>query len=64
MRGSDSKCLPISQLREAIRDGAAREIQARVADQFTMFFGEGLAVIGFEKTETAGNYLLGEWESH
>lgn len=41
----------------------ARETQARVAAQFTMFFGEGLAVIGFEKSETAGTYLLGLWES-
>jgi len=40
----------------------AREIQAGVAEQFEKYFDAGLAVIGFEKTETTGNYLMGRWE--
>jgi predicted GNAT superfamily acetyltransferase len=40
----------------------ARAIQAGVAEQFEKYFDAGLAVIGFEKTETTGNYLLGRWE--
>jgi predicted GNAT superfamily acetyltransferase len=40
----------------------AREIQAGIADQFTELFRSDLAVIGFEKTEEAGTYLLGKWE--
>lgn len=41
----------------------AREIQSGVADQFDKHFQAGLAVIGFEKTQEAGIYLLGKWES-
>jgi predicted GNAT superfamily acetyltransferase len=41
----------------------AREIQAGIADQFDRHFQAGLAVIGFEKSENAGTYLLGTWES-
>jgi predicted GNAT superfamily acetyltransferase len=41
----------------------AREIQARVSEAFDRHFQAGLAVIGFEKTDQAGNYLLGQWES-
>lgn len=43
--------------------GRAREIQARVSDQFLDHLGRGLAVIGFERTPEAGTYLLGKWES-
>jgi len=42
----------------------AREIQQRVSSEFLDHFGEGLAVIGFERTPEAGNYLLGKWESN
>jgi predicted GNAT superfamily acetyltransferase len=41
---------------------AARAIQQRVGEQFDEFFGRGLAVVGFEKTEEAGTYLLGTWD--
>jgi predicted GNAT superfamily acetyltransferase len=41
----------------------AREIQAAIGEQFEKYFRAGLAVIGFEKTENAGIYLLGPWES-
>ena len=40
----------------------ARHIQKKIAGRFDEFFHRGLAVIGFEKTETAGTYLLGPWE--
>jgi predicted GNAT superfamily acetyltransferase len=41
----------------------AREIQQGACEQFRAAFDRGLAVIGFEKTEQAGTYLLGKWES-
>ena len=37
----------------------AREIQNDVSEQFLERFHEGLAVVGFERTEAAGVYLLG-----
>ena len=40
----------------------ASKIQAAIAKQFDDHFEAGLAVIGFEKGETAGTYLLGRWE--
>lgn len=40
----------------------ARVIQAGIAEQFEKYFDAGLAVVGFEKTETTGNYLMGRWE--
>jgi predicted GNAT superfamily acetyltransferase len=40
----------------------ARAIQSAIADQFSEAFRQDLAVIGFEKTEEAGTYLLGPWE--
>ncbi len=40
----------------------ARHIQKQVSEQFLDFFQRGLAVIGFEKTEDSGVYLLGQWE--
>ena len=39
----------------------AREIQKSVSEQFLKAFDRGLAVIGFERTEDAGAYLLGPW---
>ena len=41
----------------------AREIQKRVGDELRNSFDQGLAVIGFERSEQAGTYLLGKWES-
>jgi predicted GNAT superfamily acetyltransferase len=41
----------------------AKEIQASLADEFDRLFRSGLAVIGFEKSEKLGTYLLGQWES-
>ena len=42
----------------------ARDIQAGVAMKFDKHFADGLVVIGFEKSEAAGTYLLGQWESN
>ena len=41
----------------------AREIQLSVSEQFLRHFEKGHAVVGFEKSEQAGTYLLGQWES-
>ena len=41
----------------------ARDIQQKAGEQFRAAFDRGLAVIGFEKSEQAGTYLLGKWES-
>jgi predicted GNAT superfamily acetyltransferase len=41
----------------------AREIQAEIASQFDRYFRADLAVIGFERSEKAGTYLLGPWQS-
>ena len=41
----------------------AREIQQKANEQFRAAFDRGLAVIGFEKSEQAGTYLIGTWES-
>jgi predicted GNAT superfamily acetyltransferase len=43
--------------------GRAREIQKGASEQFRAAFDRDLAVIGFEKSEEAGTYLLGTWES-
>lgn len=40
----------------------ARAIQSSVSEQFQKYFDQGLAVIGFERTEEFGAYLLGIWE--
>ena len=40
----------------------AREIQKRVSDRFLEYFSKGLAVVGFERSEEAGTYLLASWE--
>jgi predicted GNAT superfamily acetyltransferase len=45
------------------RPDEARDIQAGIASQFTDHFRQDLAVIGLEKSEEAGTYLLGTWES-
>ena len=43
--------------------GAAREIQAKVGEQFSKHFGRGLAVTSFEKNDDEGAYLLSVWPS-
>jgi predicted GNAT superfamily acetyltransferase len=43
--------------------GRARGEQQRISEQFLEYFRAGLAVIGFERGETTGTYLLGTWES-
>lgn len=53
----------ISDLRRS-DPAKARDIQSGVAKKFDKYFAGGLAVIGFEKSETAGTYLLGQWESN
>jgi predicted GNAT superfamily acetyltransferase len=40
----------------------AREIQKTVGERFEKLFGMGLTVIGFERSEDAGSYLLGFWK--
>ena len=40
----------------------AQAIQAATADALERAFAEGLAVIGFERTDEAGTYLLGQWQ--
>lgn len=40
----------------------AKEIQGRVSEEFLEHLGRGLTVIGLERTETAGVYLLGKWK--
>ena len=43
--------------------GAARQIQAKMGEQFNHYFGKGWAVTGFEKNDTEGAYLLSVWPS-
>lgn len=40
----------------------AREIQAAASARFLDCFARGLAVIGFEKTDAFGTYLLAPWQ--
>ena len=42
--------------------GRAREIQGVISEQFENAFDRGLAVIGFERAEATGDYLLGKCE--
>jgi predicted GNAT superfamily acetyltransferase len=41
----------------------ARDIQKRASQRFLDCFEQNLAVIGFERSERAGTYLLGPWPS-
>jgi len=41
---------------------SAMEIQRRISDRFSELLGSGLAVIGLDRSETAGTYLFGKWE--
>jgi predicted GNAT superfamily acetyltransferase len=40
----------------------AREIQKAIGERFQKLFDMGLAVIGFERSDAAGSYLLGFWK--
>lgn len=40
----------------------AREIQSAISRQFLESFDKRWAVVGFERSETEGTYLLGPWE--
>jgi predicted GNAT superfamily acetyltransferase len=51
----------IGKLREK-EPGQAREIQLRISEEFREAFDKNLAVIGFERTDDAGTYLLGPWQ--
>jgi predicted GNAT superfamily acetyltransferase len=65
-RGQAVARIPIPSGIQAIRANdppCAREIQQKAGEQFRAAFDHGLAVIGFEKSEQAGTYLLGKWES-
>lgn len=42
----------------------AREIQLRISEEFRAAFDRDLAVVGFERTENTGTYLLGRWISN
>ena len=37
----------------------ARSLQARVREEFQKYFGQGLAVIGYERNEQGGAFQLG-----
>lgn len=52
----------IAELRESDPE-RAREIQRCVSEQFDRHFQAELTVIGFEKSDQLGSYLLGQWES-
>jgi predicted GNAT superfamily acetyltransferase len=51
----------IAELRKSAPQ-QAREIQQAVGERFQKLFGMGLAVIGFERSEDTGSYLLGFWK--
>jgi predicted GNAT superfamily acetyltransferase len=51
----------IEELRHSDRR-RAREIQERVSNEFVRLFAEGLAVVGFERREQEGAYLLAPWD--
>ena len=55
-------CTNIGELRHE-DPKQAREIQQAVSESFVELTGKGLAVIGFERSETHGTYLLGQWDS-
>jgi predicted GNAT superfamily acetyltransferase len=40
----------------------ARHIQQEISNRFEEYFSRGLAVVGVEKSASAGDYLFGRWE--
>ncbi len=61
IRARVSVPLEIAELRHREPE-RARDIQASTGEQFDEHFRTGLAVVGFDKEQNAGSYLLGEWE--
>ncbi len=54
--------IDIAEIRR--RDASrARDLQRSIGEQFEIHFQAGLAVTGFERSQHAGTYLLGEWKS-
>jgi predicted GNAT superfamily acetyltransferase len=51
----------INEMRKRERQ-RAREVQARIGEEFDSCFRNDLAVVGFEKNSESGTYLLGKWE--
>ena len=51
----------IARIRSEDND-RAREIQQGNAEKFLDAFARGLAVTGFERSETEGTYLLEPWQ--
>jgi predicted GNAT superfamily acetyltransferase len=41
----------------------ARDIQRRISEEFLLAFEKNHAVLGFERSDSGGTYLLGAWES-
>lgn len=41
----------------------ARDEQQRISEKFLEYFRAGLAVLGFERSDATGTYLLGKWHS-
>jgi predicted GNAT superfamily acetyltransferase len=54
--------LEIAELRKS-NPPRARDIQRAASDRFLEEFDRGRAVIGFERRDDAGIYLLGPWQS-
>ncbi len=52
----------IAELRKSDPE-RARDMQSAIAEQFDGHFRSGLAVVGFERSEDSGAYLLGKWPS-
>ena len=52
----------IAELRQS-NPAQARQIQARVSDEFQRHLSDGLTVIGMERSPEEGTYLLGKWDS-
>jgi predicted GNAT superfamily acetyltransferase len=51
----------IADLRQS-HPAQARSIQKAASDRFVEEFNQGRAVIGFERRDDAGVYLLGPWQ--
>jgi predicted GNAT superfamily acetyltransferase len=54
--------IDIGELRR-IEPAKARDIQKNVSNRFLEEFDRGRAVIGFERSDAVGAYLLGTWQS-
>lgn len=59
----ESICVPIAVADRLNNLEMTREVQTRIREDFQRCFAEGLAVVGFERSNEEGIYLLGEWES-